>query len=158
MTLKEQINWCESQIKAGYHVVVIRSILARLKGLDKKEPPHPYHQQAVIHYAEFLEYHKLPFLMDARQGKALGEILKKLQQVSIEKTPESAINSFRVVLTHWDKTGDHLSRIKTLSHINNNLLEIIDKIKNGATKKQAGVNAAEQLANQINAKHSTGAV
>ena len=157
MTIKEQIAWCKAQIKNGYEPVVIRSILERLQALQQKEPPHEYHNQAVTLYKAFLTHHKLPELMDGRQGKALKEILTKLQEVSHDRTPLSAYESFRTILIKWHLTGEYLSKKKSLTAIRDNLLEIIDKIKHGATKQQANVNEAEQLANRIKNKYTGGA-
>lgn len=156
MTLKEQISWCKSQIKDGYHVEVLRSILQRLQNIENKEPPHKYHNQSITLYKAFLAHYGLPAIIDPRQGKALREILIKLQEVSHNKTPESAYAAFEAILKNWDRTGDFLSKKKTLTAIRDNLLEIIDKIKNGATKKQGRVNEAEQLAKRIAGKYANG--
>jgi hypothetical protein len=155
MTLKEQISWCKTQIKQGNHPEVLRSILQRLQAIENKEPPHPFHNQAISLYKAFLAHYGLPAVVDGRQGKALREILVQLESVSIDKTPEKAFESFSVILKNWERTGDYLSRKKTLTAIRDNLLEIIDKIKNGATKKQSSVNEAEQLANRIAAKYQS---
>lgn len=135
MTLKEQISWCKSQIKQGYHVEVLRSILNRLKDLENKEPPHPYHNQAVQAYKEFLGKYKLPPVFDFTQGKSLREILFELEKISIDKTPESAYKSFVYILNNWDKTGEFLHKQKSVFAIKKYLLEIIDAIKNGKPKK-----------------------
>lgn len=137
MTLKEQISWCKSQIKAGYHVEVLRSILKRLQASENKEPPHPFHNQAVQAYKDFLSRYKLPPVFDFRQGKSLREILVELERISIDKTPESAYKSFVYILNNWDKTDEFLHKQKTVFAIRKYLLEIIDAIKNG-TKKKSG--------------------
>ncbi|MGV3705433.1 MAG: hypothetical protein ACO1NU_08645 [Arcticibacter sp.] len=149
MTLKEEISWCKGQIKQGYHPEVLRSILRRLQIVENKQPPSEYYTKAVALYKSFLTYHKLPLVFDARQGKALKEILIKLKDASTAKTEEAAYLSLEAIFSNWSKTGDYISRKKTLVAINSNLLEIIDNIKNGATKRQQSLSEAEQLASQL---------
>ncbi|SUJ26425.1 Uncharacterised protein [Sphingobacterium spiritivorum] len=156
MTLKEQISWCKSQIKAGYHVEVIRSILHRLQAVENKEPPHPFHNQAIAAYKEFLMSYKLPAVIDIRQGKALKELLPKLQGLTATKSPEGAFNALVFIFTNWNRLNDYHQKKKTLLHINQNLVELLDQIRNGANKQQSNVNEAEQLANEIAAKYKTG--
>lgn len=153
MTLKEQINWCKSQIKQGYEVMAITSILTRLKGLEKpQEPAHPYHNQSAKAYKEFLERKGLPPLMDVMQGKALKELLPKLQELTTTKSPEGAYNALVYILNGWEQLSPYHKGKKTLTHINKNIVEILDQIRYGADKKQSNRNAAEQLANAINQK------
>ncbi|AIM38287.1 hypothetical protein KO02_17545 [Sphingobacterium sp. ML3W] len=141
MTLKEEIKWLESYIKKlvkqGAEVIVLRSILSRLKGLDKKEEPSPYHNEAMGFYHEWLKSFDLPVIRNPSQGQALKSILAQLKGASIEKTDESAFLSFKAILVHWDRLNFSLQKYKQLGAINKNLLEIIDKIKNGSTKQQA---------------------
>lgn len=141
MTLKEEIKWLDSYIKkmvkAGSDVVVLRSIQTRLKRLDKKEPPSPYHNSAMAYYFEWLRLKGLPEIRNASQGLAMKEILKQLKEASIQQTDESAFLSFRAILVNWSKLNESLQKNKSLGFINKNLLEIIDKIKNGSTKQQA---------------------
>lgn len=140
MTLKEEIKWLDSYIKkmvkAGSEVVVLRSIQTRLKRLDKKEPPSPYHNAAMAFYFEWLRLNGLPEIRNASQGQAMKEILKQLKEASTQKTDESAFESFRAILVHWKRLNESLQKNKSLGFINKNLLEIIDKIKNGSTKQQ----------------------
>jgi len=153
MTLKEQISWCKSQIKAGYHVEVLRSILKRLQASENKEPPHPFHNQAVHAYKEFLESNGLPAVVDVRQGKALKELLPKLQTLTSTKSPEGAFNALKFIFNGWDRLNQYHKKKKTLVHINSNLVEILDQIRYGATKQQTNIDEAQQLANAIAAKY-----
>jgi len=141
MTLKEEIKWLDSYIKklvkSGSEVIVLRSIQARLKRLDKKEPPSPYHNAAMGYYFEWLKSLGLPAVRNASQGQALKEILKQLKEASIQQTDESAFESFKAILVHWNRLNFGLQQNKSLAGINKNLLEIIDKIRNGSTKQQA---------------------
>lgn len=141
MTLKEEMKWLDSYIKKlvkqGAEVIVLRSILSRLKGLDKKEEPNPHHNDAMGFYHEWLRSFDLPVIRSPSQGQALKSILSQLKDASIEKTDESAFESFKAILIHWGRLNFTLQKYKQLGSINKNLLEIIDKIKNGSTKQQA---------------------
>lgn len=156
MTLKEQISWCKSQIKGGNNVEVLRSILKRLQSIENKNnaPPGTY-QTCVDIYAAFLARRGIPLVMDGRQGKQLKEIIAKLSTVSIDKSDDGVLRSWSFILNNWERTGDFIGRQIKLSDINRNLQEILDKIKNGATKKQSRLDEAEQLANAIAAKYSS---
>ena len=150
MNLKEQIQWCKGQIKEGYEVIAIRSILARLKGLEKQSsPPHPYHNHAVQSYMAFLNHNGLPPIMEPMQGKALKELLPKLEKHSITKTPEGAIDALNFIFSKWKLLNNYHQKKKTLSHINNNLVEILDQIRNGATKQQSNINEAQRFHNDL---------
>lgn len=153
MTLKEQISWCKSQVKKGYEVIPITSIMNRLKSMEKiKDPPHEYHNHAVEAYKRFLEGFGLPGIVDGRQGAALKELLPKLQTLTATKSPEGAFNALKFILDNWKRASNYHQSKKTLVHINNNLVELLDQIRNGADKKQSNRNQAEQLANTINRK------
>lgn len=153
MTLKEQISWCKSQIKQGYHVEVLRSILKRLQASENKEPPHEYHNMSVQAYKDFLESNGLPFVVDVRQGKALKELLPKLQNLTSTKSPEGAYNALKFIFNGWDRLNQYHKKKKTLVHINSNLVEILDQIRYGATKQQTNLDEAQQLANAITRKY-----
>lgn len=139
MTLKEDIKWLDGyikrQVKQGADVTFLRSIMRRLKALDKKEPPNSYHNAAMGFYFEWLEAQGLPAVRSASQGMAMKGILKQLKEASKEQTDESAFESFKAILAHWGRLNHSLGSNKQLGSINKNLLEIIDKIKNGATKQ-----------------------
>lgn len=159
MTLKEEINWLskriKTELKSSEDVIVFRSILARLRKLDAKDPPSPFHSQAIGVYKEWLTAQGLPGVVDARDAKAMKDILTKLKEASNDKTDESAFAGFLAVLKYWNRVGDYLSRRKQLTQINHNLLEIIDKIKNGSTKQSANALEAESLHDSIARKYST---
>lgn len=160
MTLKEEIKWLDRYIKnlvkQGSEVIVLRSILARLKRLDKKEPPSPYHSEAIGLYKKWLEHYGLPPIVDARQGAAMKSILSKLKEVSRDKTYESAYDSFQAILHHWPKVGAYLEKRKQLTDINAKLLEIIDKIKNGATKQSSNIMEADKVHAELAKKYNGG--
>jgi len=162
MTLKEEIKWLDSYIKkmvkAGSEVVVLRSIQTRLKRLDKKEPPSPFHSQAIGLYKEWLRSQSLPDIVDARGGNAMKDILKKLKEASNARTDEAALASFAAILKHWDKVGDYLAKKKSLTDINEKLLEIIDKIRNGATKQSSSNMEAVQVYDRLRNKYNYGDV
>lgn len=150
MKLTEQISWCKDQIKNGYEVVMIRSILSRLKSFETpKEPPHPFHNKAVEVYLEFLQSNGLPPVMEPRQAKALKELLYKLENYTSSKTALGAFNALGFILSNWQRLNDYHKSKKTLSHINNNLVEILDIIRNGATKQQSNLNEAQRLHNEL---------
>lgn len=153
MTLNEEITWCKQQIKKGYEVIALRSILARLQKQGKeKPPPHPYHNQSVKAYKDFLEANGLPPILEPRQAGALKELLPKLQNVTASKTEESAYNALVYIFQNWKRLNNFHQKQKTLSHINTHLIEILDQIRNGASKKQSNIDEAQQLANAITRK------
>ncbi|RQO78093.1 hypothetical protein DBR40_09085 [Pedobacter sp. KBW01] len=156
MTLKEQISWCKSEIKKGNNEQVLRSILKRLEASDTKEPPHPYHNEAVAAYKDFLKAQGLPPLFDFKQGKALKELLIKLQNVTASRSPEGALGALKFIFEGWNRLSDYHKKKKTLVHINNNVVEILDLIRYGATKQQTNLDAAQQLANAIKGKRNGG--
>lgn len=150
MTLNEQIQWCKAQIKAGYEVIAVRSILTRLKALEKpKEPPHPYHQQCVAAYLDFLASNGLPKIIEPYQTAALKKMLPKLQEHTISKSPEGAYNALVFILQHWDRLNNFHRTKKTLVHINKYLVEILDQIRNGHSKKQGNINKADNYLNNL---------
>lgn len=160
MTLKEEIKWLDGYIKKlakqGAEVVVLRAILARLKRQEKKEPPSPYHSEAIGLYKKWLEHYGLPPIVDARQGNAMKEILSKLKDVSKDKSEESAFESFRAILHHWSRVGTYLEKRKQLTDINAKLLEIIDKIKHGATKQSSNIMEADKVHDELSKKYNGG--
>lgn len=150
MTLKEQIQWCNRQIKIGFEVEVVKSIKHRLKNLENPETELPIiYQQCVHEYAEFLRGRNIPLIMDGRQGKALKQIIAKLYTASIDKSDNGVLASWKFILRNWQRTGDFISRQIKLSDIDRNLLEILDKIRNGANKKQSHINEAERFRNEL---------
>lgn len=150
MTLNEQIQWCKAQIKAGYEVIAVRSILDRLKGLEKtKAPPHEYHQQCVKAYMSFLVANGLPPLMEPMQGRALKELLPKLQEHVTSKSAKGAYDALVFIFANWDRLNTFHKNKKTISHINKYLVEILDQIRNGSTKQQSAINKADSYLNQL---------
>lgn len=150
MTLKEQINWCKHQIKQGYEVVAVTSILTRLQLLEKtKDPPNPLFAPFLQVYKNFLEGRNIPLVMDARQGKALNEIISKLSKASSDQSRQGVLNSWQFILKNWQRTGDFIGRQIQLTDINRNLQTILDLIRNGATKKQNRTDEAKRLHDEL---------
>lgn len=150
MTLKEQINWCKHQIKQGYEVVAVKSILTRLQALEKtKDPPSPLFAPFIQVYKDFLKRRNIPLVMDARQGKAIKEIIAKLSKASTDKSRTGVLTSWQFILNNWQRTGDFYGRQIQLTDINRNLQTILDLIRNGATKKQNRADEAKRLHHEL---------
>lgn len=154
MALKEEIKWLEMQLKTGNDHLVLSAIIKRLKSKDKIETPSAFHGEAIGYYKNWLASYKLPAFVDAREAKALKEILLKLKNASKDKTEEAAYLSFQAILQHWPRVGHYLEKRKQLTTINQNLLEIIDKIKNGATKQATRNLEAHAFDEEIKREHS----
>lgn len=153
MTIKEEISWLSTYIKSmpknSPTKVAFQSILNRLKRLSNKEPPSQYHAQAIGVYRDWLAGFGLPAIVDARQGAAMKEILLQLKDVSNTKTEEMAFESLKAILQHWSRVGPYLEKRKQLTQIKDNLLEIIDKIKNGGTRKIARTMEADKVHDEL---------
>lgn len=150
MTLNEEIAWCKQQIKKGYEVIPLRSILARLQKLGKdKPPPHPYHNQSVKAYKDFLAAHSLPPICEPRQAGILKELLPKLQNATTTKNEEAAYKALVFIFQNWKRLNNFHQKQKTLTHINTYLIEILDQIRNGANKQQSNINEAERFRNEL---------
>ncbi len=150
MTLNEEIAWCKAQIKKDYEVSALRSILARLQKLVKEKLPlHPYHNQSVQAYKEFLAANGLPPILEPRQAGALKELLPKLQNATATKSNEGAYKALVFIFQNWTRLNNFHQKQKTLSHINTYLIEILDQIRNGSTKQQSHVNEAERFRNEL---------
>lgn len=156
MTLREEIQFLTDYVKRisdKADKIALRSILNRLKRSAKKEPANAHHNQAMGLYKNWLQHHGLPVIIDARQGKAMKEILQKLKEASRDRTDQAAFDSFGAILQHWDRVGSYLGSRKQLTDINMHLLEIIDKIKHGATKQAAREVEADALHDEIARKY-----
>lgn len=145
MTIKELLSWCDRQIKLGHEVEAVKAIKARLKNIDKTAPTPAIYVSAVAEYKAFLSGRNIPLIMDGRQGKALKQIIAKLKGVSVDKSDDGALKSWKFILEHWNLVGDFTGRQIKLSDIDRNLLEILDKIRNGANKRQNRLNEIERL-------------
>lgn len=156
MTLKEEIQFLTNYVKRvndPTEKIALRSILNRLKRTDRKQPANMHHNQAIVLYKQWLKHHGLPAIIDGRQGRAMKEILKKLKDASRDQTDQAAFDGFSAILQHWERVGPYLGKRKQLSDINIHLLEIIDKIKNGATKQAAREMEADTLHAAITNKY-----
>lgn len=146
MTKDEIIKHCKERIAKGDHIQFHKAILELVvKDKHPQEFSGEVYQTCVGAYKEFLEKHGVPLVMDGRAGKAMKEIIMKLKRASTEKSNAGIIRSWKFILEHWDRTGDFIGRQKSLVRINSNLQEILDKIRNGATKRDSHKTQAEQL-------------
>ncbi len=77
----------------------------------------------------------LPGKFDGTEGKAMKAIIAYIASVSRDKSDTGIIDSFAYVLKAHSKWEPfHQNQLK-LSQINSNLINIINAIKNGTTKK-----------------------
>lgn len=138
-------------IKAsGEELQFYKSVIKEMVKLDNTEVEEAFnsnsvYMQCVELYRQFLEKKGIPMMMDGVQGKALKNIMMKLKRASKSKNNDGIVQSWDFILTHWDRTGDFIGRQKSLVRINSNLTEILDKIRNGASKKHSASNQAQQL-------------
>lgn len=151
MTLNEQITWCKAQIKSGYEVVVIRSIMARLTKMKEKEPPNQFHNNAMAIYISFLESRGLKAQMIDRpkQGAALKKLLLKLKESTETKSDEGAFNAFKWILENWGRLNSYHANRLEITDINRDLLKILNQIRNGATKQDSAINEAKRFHNEL---------
>jgi len=150
MTHEEMIKHCKARIAKGDAVQFHKAVLETV--VKEKHPTDGVYQKCVELYKSFLDKQGVPMIMDGRQGKALKSIIMKLKRASNQKSNEGIIRSWEFILTHWDRTGDFIGRQKSLVKIESNLQEILDKIRNGATKRDSRKTEAEQLAMQLEAR------
>lgn len=165
MTHEEMIKHCKDRIAKGdavqFHKAVLEAVVKEKhpvdqsdeESKDKKLPANVY-QPCIGLYTQFLERHGLPIsiAIDSRQGKHMKNIIMKLKRASKEKSSQGIIISWEFLLKNWDRVGHHIGTQKKLSQIDSNLLEILDKIRNGATKRDSRKTEAEQLAMQLEAR------
>jgi len=77
----------------------------------------------------------LPGKFDGQEGKGMVAIVAYLASVSIEKTDQGTINSWRHILSLIEKWDPYHKNQLKLSQINSNLINIINSIKNGNSKQ-----------------------
>jgi hypothetical protein len=151
MKIEDQIKYCKDRIARGEDTREMKAILA---SLAKLSDPHvgtadqmegSIHKQCIDLYHKFLERYGIPLIMDSREGKAMKEIIMKLKQASTQKNNEGILQSWKFILKHWERVGPFIGGQKKLSSINKNLLEILDKIRNGSGKTSTAVTEAQQL-------------
>lgn len=166
MEANEIIAHCKQRIAKGdavqFHKAVLElAVKEKYPGTkkDDEEPeekklPANVYQPCIGIYKEFLERHGLSIsvAIDSRQGKHMKNIIMKLKRASKQKSNEGIIRSWEFILKNWDRVGHHIGTQKKLSQIDSNLLEILDKIRNGATKRDSRKTEAEQLAIQLEAR------
>ena len=109
----------------------------------KKSPKAPKEPKTITAYTgcidaynEFvIEKTSLPGKFDGAEGKAMKSIITYLSTITHVKTDEGTINSFKHILKLYDKWEPfHKNQLK-LQQINSNLINIINAIKNGSSKK-----------------------
>lgn len=151
MKIEEQIKYCKTRIARGEDTREMKAILTSLAKLsdphvetaDKTEPS--IYNQCIKLYEEFLNRHGIPLILDGRQGKAMKDIIMMLKQASNKKSNEGILVSWAFILKNWERVGPFIGGQKKLSDIKKNLLEILDKIRNGSGKTSAAVTEAQQL-------------
>jgi len=157
MSNEEMIAYCKQRIAKGdapqFHKAVLERIVKDkhpgvATGEDDSFPGDVY-QTCVDRYRIFWETGGVPIIFGGREGKAMKEIIMKLKRASKEKSNTGIVSSWDFILTHWERTGDYFRTKRTLPLINQHLQEILDKIRNGATKRDSRKTEAEQLAMQL---------
>lgn len=105
-------------------------------------------------YREFMKrYGQKVVRIDVADGKAMKSI-KSYLLANCDGNEEAALQSWAHVLGHWGRLNDFLQQQKRLIHINKNLVEIIDKLKNGTNKQDAQRNGtANMVADILNKRY-----
>jgi hypothetical protein len=104
------------------------------------------YQQFVGVYSEWVKKEVGIVDMDARQGKAMNDIIGKLMSSDAITTEEQALVAWKFIIDKWERLNQYLKDRRKLSDINSNFIEILAKIKHGTgtTSKQEA--AARDLA------------
>lgn len=89
--------------------------------------------------------------IDGGEGKAMKTIIQHLgRQEKIAGNPEKIIDSWKYILSQWNKLNPFLSGRKNLKQISSEFNNIIDQIKNGSTQKgRKRVVTDDELAREI---------
>lgn len=143
-------KWIESGKMKGeaatHEIETMRSVDTLLRTITEPEMNSilanqelPLYQHFVAAYSEFIKGRGSGgLLFNGRDGKVMKEIYAKLKTNSQAKTDEGALKSWTYILTNWNKLNDFLQSQITVVQINKNLLEIIDKLRNGKATNQTG--------------------
>jgi hypothetical protein len=144
--------------KAAEEIETMRAVLVNLIQQDNPEvtsasevesPPTLY-KQFLEAYDEFCKSSiGVGAKMDGAQGKALKSIIEYLKSQANTKDEAGALVAWKFILKHWDRVGDFIGKQKSLTQINKNLVEILDKIRNGHNKKAADKNQLSSLKSSI---------
>lgn len=81
---------------------------------------------------------------DMYEVAALEEIIAYLKKEATDKSNEGVLGAWRYIFQKWDRVGDFIGKQKSLAQINKNLVEILDKIRNGHDKKSAAKNTRDR--------------
>jgi len=90
-----------------------------------------------------------PCKINGQEGKAMKQIIKYLKSVCKAKGDDSDIaiqNAFKYILSNWNSIEPFYQKQIKLSQINSNITNIINNLKNGATKPNSNSIAQEILA------------
>jgi len=82
--------------------------------------------------------------MDVYEEEALEKIIDYLREQATDKTDEGLITAWKFIFRHWDRVGDFIGKQKSLGQIYRNIMEILDKIRNGHDKKSAAKNQRDR--------------
>lgn len=129
------------------------SILKQIKShliYVSKPIKYEYYQDFVKSYHEWhLKVAGISPRMNAASGKAMKEIINYLMEQSKEKTEKGALAAWNFILLHWERVSPFLQQQKSLLHINKNLTEILDQIRNGHHKAQTGTNRLADIEREL---------
>lgn len=81
--------------------------------------------------------------VDMYEMAALEEIIAYLKKNATDKSNHGVLSAWRFIFLKWDRVGAFIGKQKSLSQINKNLVEILDKIRNGHDKKSAAKNSRD---------------
>jgi hypothetical protein len=109
------------------------------KGKESKDddasneaPPESVFKNFISVYDEFIKIKtNCPAKIDGVQGKAAKSIIDYLRRASNDKSDEGVINSWKFLLSKWDKIEPFYQQKLKLNEIESNIVNIIGQIKNG---------------------------
>lgn len=110
------------------------------KGDDASDeaPQESIYKNFISVYDEFIKIKtNCPAKIDGVQGKAAKSIIEYLRRASNDKTDEGVINSWKFLLSKWDKIEPFYQGKLKLNEIESNLVNIIGQIKNGSGKQNS---------------------
>ncbi len=76
----------------------------------------------------------VPAKFNGAEGNASKQIIAYLKTASKEKTDEGVLNSWKHLLSSWDKVDPFYQEKLKLVEINSNMVNLINQIKNGRAK------------------------
>jgi hypothetical protein len=157
---KNVVNGKMTQAEADQELHRMQAVLTTLVKLTDEHvtvadqlPVESQYQKFVSVYDEFCKTRMgLGARMTPAQGKALKEIMAYLKEQSHTKDEAGALKAWIFILAHWDRVGDFIGKQKALTQINKNLVEILDKIRNGQNKQATTKNEREQYRLSLEAR------